>query len=216
MRETDTEITKKDKEETQTENGEVCIEETANSEDEIKENTSEAEFDSENTETEEAEDEDKDFEEVIPTRKRKMSCFINTIILGGIIAFFLYVLITITGDYNSFSDKEVMNYSIAVSHERMYGTFSDADWKRISGIEIEKYTLEDGSVVVENWRRGILLFGYGNENPSMYRPKLIWRFIINIPLLLIMIVIIEIMIFITYVIYYHGQPYEYDDYDDEK
>ena len=38
MRETDTEITKKDKEETQTENGEVCIEETANSEDEIKEN----------------------------------------------------------------------------------------------------------------------------------------------------------------------------------
>ena len=81
MRETDTEITKKDKEETQTENGEVCIEETANSEDEIKENTAEAEFDSENTETEETEDEAKDFEEVIPTRKRKMSCFINTIIL---------------------------------------------------------------------------------------------------------------------------------------
>ena len=204
MRETDSEKRKIELSEKQPENKEVIKTTGGNVED------AEQTMEKETNETEN----DVNFEEVLPSRQKRKMNLINAILSGAIIVCIIYVLVTITGEYNSFSDKEIMDIRTAVMHERIYGKMADSDWKKISKMKVEKTTLDDGYVVIENSRRGTLLFGYGTQEPSVYRPGILKRFLVNLPLFFIMLVVIELIILIVYAIIDHYNNLEEDDYYD--
>lgn len=165
-------------------------------------------------ETKKNEEDDGKFEEVIPRRRRKIS-LINEIFVGAIIVCIVYFIITITGEYNSFSDREVMDIRTAVMHERVYGKMDDSDWEKISKMKIKKTTLDDGYIKIENSRRGTLLFGFSTQEPSVYKPELLKRFWVNLPLFFGMLIVTEIISLIIYIIIYYNRLYKDDYYDDD-
>ena len=127
MRETDSEKRKIELSEKQPENKEV-IKTTGGNVEDAEQTRAE--------ETNETEENDVNFEEVLPSRQKRKMNLINAILSGAIIVCIIYVLVTITGEYNSFSDKEIMDIRTAVMHERVYGKMADSDWKKISKMNI--------------------------------------------------------------------------------
>lgn len=145
--------------------------------------------------------------------------FVSAIIIGIGIAIVIYIAISASGFYNSFSRSEISKIQKAITHEQKYGKLEDSDWEEITSLKISKQTEENGNIVIRNKRKGILIFKQDTIYPIESNLQFWERIKINWPLLIALIIGVEILITFIYIIgyyddYYYEEYYGYDE-DDE-
>lgn len=145
--------------------------------------------------------------------------FVSAIIIGIGIAVILYIAISASGFYNSFSKSEISKIQKAITHEQKYGKLEDSDWEKITNLKISKQTEENGNVIIRNKRKGILIFEKDTIYPVESNLQFWERIKVNWPLMIALAVGIEILITLIYIIgyyddYYYEEYYGYDE-DDE-